>query len=89
MQAKHSIRNAPMIGYESERYYFAQNSLHPVLPDRMILIYPAGQEKKRCFNGSGDRSNRWIYGNFLIEPVSISDTGKEPACEAKCRIVTR
>ena len=54
MQAKHSIRDAPMIGYESERYYFAQNSLHPVLPDRMILIYPAGQEKKRCFNGSGD-----------------------------------
>jgi hypothetical protein len=52
MQAKHSIRNAPIIGYESERYYFAQKSLHPALPDLDGFNLPCPSRKKESFAGS-------------------------------------
>jgi hypothetical protein len=53
MQAKHSIRDAPIIVYEGERYYFAQKNLSTLsCKTWMNLIYLACQGKKRCFVGS-------------------------------------
>jgi hypothetical protein len=38
MQAKHSIRGAPIIVYEGEHYYFWQNLSQHVVPSWMIYF---------------------------------------------------
>jgi hypothetical protein len=61
MQAKHSIRGAPIIVYEDERYYFAQNLSCPVLPELDHFNLPCPSREKEML--------RWFAAIFELRAL--------------------